>query len=347
MTVRVATVLSARDWEPNLVAYARDHAAVRIVVRAYQPKDVDRYLDDVDVVVAGGEVSWVTPSCVEEWRRAGAAVIGVAPAGDGPAGRLLLDSGADEVVPDTIDTAALVQAIRFVAPVHRATRDEGRGRVTAVLGPRGAPGVTEVAISHALTVSRHAETVLVDADIDAPSIAVRLGLPPRPDLTDVADAARSSGTLGSDLVHRYGSLDVVTGSHRSAEPLLRPELIESAFRSLRSRWDEVIVDLGSTERSRVHIAQADDAILVVEGSAIGIVRGAQLVADWVGPTPALILNRVEGGSQGQMVEAAQRWMGLDPILVVFDRRAVRRASTRAMRPDRRFAKAIGAIGRVP
>lgn len=345
MTVRVATVLSARDWEPNLVAYARDHAAVRIVVRAYQPKDIDRHLTDVDVVVAGGEVSWVTRSCVEAWRRAGASVIGVVPAGDEPASRLLSECGADEVVPDSIDTAALVQAIRFVAPAHDAVGEQERGRITAVLGPRGAPGVTEVAIAYALTLARHTETVLVDADIDAPSIAVRLGLPARPDLTDVADAARSSGTMSVDRVHRYGPLDVVTGSHRSAEPPLRPALVESALRSLRNRWEEVIVDLGSTERSRVHLAQSDDAILVVEGSAIGIVRGAQLVADWVGPAPALVLNRVESGSQGQMVEAARRWMGLDPILVLFDRRAVRRASARAMRPERRFAKAVGAIGR--
>lgn len=345
MTVRVATVLSARDWEPNLVAYARDHAAVRIVVRAYQPRDIDRSLTDVDVIVTGGDVSWVTRSCIEEWRRAGASVIGVVPAGDGPAGRLLADAGADEVVPDTIHTAALVQAIRFVAPEHHISGKGESGRITAVLGPRGAPGVTEVAIAHASAMSRHSKTVLVDADIDAPSIAVRLGLPPRPDLTDVADAVRSSGTMTADRIHRYGSLNVVTGSHRPAEVPLRSALIESALRALRIPWDEVIVDLGSTERARVHLAQADDAILVVEGSAIGIVRGAQLVADWVGPAPALVLNRVEGGSQTQMIDAARRWMGLDPILVLFDRQAVRRASTRAMPPERRFARAVGTIGR--
>ncbi|MGI9584918.1 MAG: hypothetical protein ACR2N7_04950, partial [Acidimicrobiia bacterium] len=116
MTVRVATVLSARDWEPGLVALARDSAAVQIVVRAYQPADIDAHIDGGDVIVAGGDVSWVTPSYIEQWRRQGVGVVGVVPAGDVPATHLMEMGGADEVVPDNIDLAALIQAIRFVVP---------------------------------------------------------------------------------------------------------------------------------------------------------------------------------------------------------------------------------------
>ncbi|MCH8949176.1 MAG: hypothetical protein IIB87_02225 [Chloroflexi bacterium] len=54
MTIRVATVLSAREWEPGLVAHARDTAALRIVLRAYQPSDIETRAEDIDVVVAGG-----------------------------------------------------------------------------------------------------------------------------------------------------------------------------------------------------------------------------------------------------------------------------------------------------
>ena len=55
MTVRVATVLSAREWEPNLVAHARDSAAIKVVLRAFQPRDIEGHAGDIDVVVAGDE----------------------------------------------------------------------------------------------------------------------------------------------------------------------------------------------------------------------------------------------------------------------------------------------------
>jgi MinD-like ATPase involved in chromosome partitioning or flagellar assembly len=344
MTVRVATVLSARDWEPALVAHARETASVRIVVRAYQPEDIDRRFEDIDVVVAGGEVSWVTPACVSEWRSRGLAVLGVAPAGDSPAATLLQVGGADEVVPDSIDTVALVQAIRFIAPEHPGVRGDAAGSLVAVVAPRGAPGATETAIAYALGAVGHHDTLLIDLDIDAPSIAIRLGLPPRPDLTDVADGVRAHGTIAAETLHRYGRLDVITGSHRDGEPSLRAGLVDGVLRAARSRWSEVVVDIGSSPRMRDLLDHASDVILVVEGSAVGIVRGARLVSDWVGPAPSLILNRVDPSSARGVVDAARQWIGLDPAAVIADRRAVRRAASRSMAPDRRFARTVGALG---
>ena len=55
MTLRVATVLSAREWEPTLVSQARETAAVRIVLRAYQPREIEERADEIDVVVAGAD----------------------------------------------------------------------------------------------------------------------------------------------------------------------------------------------------------------------------------------------------------------------------------------------------
>lgn len=200
MSVRVATVLSAREWEPRLVAHARDSASVRIVVRAYQPQDIDRHASELDVVVVGGEVSWATPAHVASWKQHGLGVIGVIPAGDAPAGRVLELGGADEIVPDTIDPTALVQAIRFVAPsAARHMPESTASRMTAVVGSRGAPGCTEVAIAYALARSSDVSCLLIDLDLDAPAVAVRLGLAPRPDLTDAADAVRSAGELGKLL----------------------------------------------------------------------------------------------------------------------------------------------------
>ena len=55
MTPRVATVLSARDWESGLVALARDTAEVRLVLRAYRPEEVEEEAHRLDVVVAGAK----------------------------------------------------------------------------------------------------------------------------------------------------------------------------------------------------------------------------------------------------------------------------------------------------
>jgi hypothetical protein len=95
----VATVLSARDWEPNLVAQARETASIRIVLRAFQPKDIESHAGEIDVVVASGDVSWVTPHQISTWCRLGFAVVGIHPAGDVPAASLLELGGAAEVLP--------------------------------------------------------------------------------------------------------------------------------------------------------------------------------------------------------------------------------------------------------
>ncbi|MFQ5948700.1 MAG: hypothetical protein ACE5KX_07560, partial [Acidimicrobiia bacterium] len=116
MTPRIATVLSARDWESDLVRLARDGALVRLVLRAYRPEDLEKDAERVDVVVAGAETSWVTPARVAAWRRAGLRVIGIYAAGDHPARDRLEAGGADEIFPDDTPLPVILQAIRFLRP---------------------------------------------------------------------------------------------------------------------------------------------------------------------------------------------------------------------------------------
>ncbi|HSJ72497.1 MAG TPA: hypothetical protein VLA29_12715 [Acidimicrobiia bacterium] len=343
MTVRVATILSSRDWEPNLVAHARDSVAVRIVVRAFQPRDIEDRIEGIDVVVAGGEISWVTPAHIRAWKASGLGVLGVVPAGDAPARDLLLAGGSDDVVPDTIDIGALVQAIRFVAPESSVARSDTAGTVIGVLGARGAPGSTEVAISFALATAERRSTVLIDADVEAPSVAIRLGLPPRPDITDAADEVRQDGSVPLGAVHSVGSLAVIVGSHRPGEALFRDIHLESVIRAARNRWRTVIVDIGASRMASSVVGDLDDAILVVDASALGIVRAARLADGWMGPAPALVLNRVTPSNRAQSVEAVRRWTGLDPAVIVHDRPAVRKASCSARLPERRFAQAVGRL----
>lgn len=344
MTIRVATVLSAREWEPGLVGHAKETAAIRIVLRAYRPSDIETHASDIDVVVAGGEVSWVTSRQVSTWRRLGFGVIGVYPAGDRPAAALLEDGGADEVVPDTIDVAALIQAIRFVVPAGEQAAPFDRGRITAVTGPRGAPGCTEVALGVASMLSADASTVLIDADIAAPALAVRLGLPPRPDVTDAADSVRADGVIAPECLHKVGRLSVITGSHRPGEDPLRDTMIAGVVDAAASRFDNVVLDAGAAPSGSAIIEESDSVLLVVDATAVGVVRAAQVTSRWMGPQPTLILNRVDSRDRAQVVEAARRWTGLEPAAVVPERRQVRRTTAAARMPDRRFTSALAAVG---
>lgn len=344
MTVRVGTVLSVRDWEPGLVAAAHDSALVRIVVRAFRPQDLDVHLDAMDVVVVGGDTAWLTPVHVRTWKSAGVAVLGVVPAGDRPAADLLASGGADEVVPDSIPIDALVQAIRFIQPGRVLADAASGGRTVGVTGTRGAPGCTEVAVAYAASVADDGSALLIDADVEAPAVAIRLGLAPRPDLLDAIDGVRSEAMLDPVAVHTVGPLGVVVGPHRGAADDVRPSHVESVIRAARQRYDTTIVDLGTSEVGRALVEDLDATILVADASALGIVRAARLVERWMGPAPALVLNRVDPSARERSIEAARRWTGLEPAVVVRDRRAVRRAACSARAPDRRFARAVGRLG---
>jgi len=344
MSVRVATVLSARDWEPGLVAYARETAEVLIVLRAFQPHEIEDRAADIDVVVAGGEVSWVTPVQIALWQRAGLGVLGIHAQEDAPAASVLRGAGVDEILPDTADVRTIVTAIRFISPLSGSVDREGTGSVTAVVGPRGAPGTTEVALGLAWESSRSGSTLLVDLDIDAPSVAIRLGLPPRPDITDAADQVRAAGVIAPDAAQRIGPISVITGSHRIGEAPLRTAMVEDLIDATTLTFERVIVDLGTSEPDHPIIKRSDTAVLVADASAVGVVRAAHLLAAWSGPPPTLVLNRAAPRSNADVITAAKAWTGLEPSAVIPDRSSIRTASLAAKRPDARIRKPLARIG---
>ena len=344
MSIRVATVLSARDWEPGLVAYARETAELLIVLRAFQPHEIEEHAADIDVVIAGGEVSWVTPVQVAHWQRAGLGVLGIHPREDAHAASMLREAGVDEILPDSADIRTIVTAIRFISPLSGSVDREGTGTVTAVVGPRGAPGTTEVALGLAWESSGNGSTLLIDLDIDAPSIAVRLGLPPRPDITDAADQVRTAGTIDPNAAQRIGPISVITGSHRIGEAPLRMAMIEDLVDAASVAFERVIVDLGVVEADHPILKRSDTAVLVADASAVGVVRAAHLVATWSGPPPTLVLNRAAARSNTDVIAAAKEWVGIEPAAVIPDRLSIRVASLGAKRPDSRIRKPLARIG---
>jgi len=344
MSVRVATVLSARDWEPGLVSYARETAEVLIVLRAFQPHEIEEHSSAIDVVVAGGEVSWVTPVQIASWQRAGLGVLGIHPVEDGPAASMLRAAGVDELLPDTADVRTIVTAIRFISPLADAVDRSGTGTFTTVAGPRGAPGTTEVALGLAWESGRTASTLLIDLDVDAPSIAIRLGLPPRPDIADAADQVRATGLIAADAVQQIGPISVVTGSHRVGEAPMRQTMIEDLVDAAAVAFDRVVADIGTSAPDDPILKRSDTAVLVADASAVGVVRAAHVVAGWAGPPPTIVLNRVAPRSKADVINAAREWTGIEPAAVIPDRTSIRAASLAARRPDVRLRKPLSRLG---
>jgi MinD-like ATPase involved in chromosome partitioning or flagellar assembly len=340
----VATVLSAREWEPALVAHARDTATVKIVLRAFQPRDIEKNAGDIDVVVAGGDVTWVTPHQLSEWRRLGLAVVGVHPPEDAPAASLLEVGGAAEVVPDTIATAALVQAIRFVAPKGEQPAAINRGQTTAVVGARGAPGATEIACGIACVVSQHHSTLLVDGDLAAPSIAIRLGVAPRPDLADAADSVRAEGLIDSAAIRKLTTFHVIPGSHREGELPIRDHMLAGVVAAAAVQYEIVVLDSGSYPMSEAVLDVIDRVVLVVDASPIGIVRAAQLTSSWFGPTPDVIVNRATSSNRTETIHAVRRWTGLDPVAVIPLKDRVRRDASAGRTPHRSVRRSLSGFG---
>ena len=221
MNLRVATVLSAREWESRLVAAARTSASVRLVLRAFLPDEVIEHSHELDVVVVGSETPWVSTARLAAWVRAGIRVVGIHPMGDRPAADRLASAGVDLVLSDDLPAETILREIRLLEPA--AERSDPSHPLVAVTSGGGAPGRTEIALALAWTLAGRARCTLVDADLTAPGLAVRLGIPPRPDLADAVDAVHETGTVPDHLLHPAGRLRIVTGSHRSGEPPLRPE----------------------------------------------------------------------------------------------------------------------------
>jgi MinD-like ATPase involved in chromosome partitioning or flagellar assembly len=341
MTLRVATVLSAREWEARLVAAARSSATVRLVLRAFLPTEVSDQADNLDVVVVGSETPWATTARLISWRRHGIRVVGVHPTGDRPAAERLRAAAADLVLPDDLSAEAMLREIRLIEPA--ATRTEGTAPLLAVTGARGAPGRTEVAVAMAWSASGVVPTTLIDADLDAPGVAIRLGIPPRPDLADAVEAVHGAGTLSTPLLHQIGRLAVLAGSHRPGEPPLRPELVFDVVDAARTRGP-VVVDTGPWPANQEIIKAATDAVIVADGSPTGIVRAAGVTSEWTGPPPRLVVNRVHPMHRADIEVAIRKWTGLEPHAWIPPLPSMTAAVRSAAEPVRRLRRILASLG---
>jgi Flp pilus assembly CpaE family ATPase len=336
--VRIATVLSARPWEADLVTHAHTTARARVVLRAFEADDVDMAAHDIDVVVVGAETAWLTPARIRSWRNAGLRVVGIHAREDRPAAERLRIGGADEIVADDTFPSSLLHLAQLLAAVP--TERAPAGSAIAIVGALGAPGVTEVAVSLAWTLAAPTP-LLLDLDPAAPSTAIRLRIPPHPDVRDLTDRIGRTGTWPADAGHLVGPLRAVPGCQRppALSPAATADLVDAARGA--HRW--VVVDAGGIKPDGPLLVRADAAVLVVQGTPRGLVRAARYVERWAGPVPALVLNRVPAGSIDDVAAAVRRWIGLEPAAVVADDPRIDAKARRGEAPHPRMRLELGRI----
>jgi MinD-like ATPase involved in chromosome partitioning or flagellar assembly len=251
----------------------------------------------------------------------------------------MASAGAQLVLADDLPAEAMLREIRLIEPA--AERSQPSHPLLAITGGAGAPGRTEVALALAWRRSGRGRCILVDADLEAPSLAVRLGVAPRPDLADAVDAVHIAGDLAPDLIHPAGRLGIVTGSHRPGEPPLRPEPVFDVVDAART-GATVVVDTGRWPLGAEIVKAATTAVVVADASPSGIVRGAALLAEWAGPPPVLVINRATT-RVGDVVQAARRWTGLDPAAVIPFRRSIMATARRGGPPDRHVLRHLAGV----
>ena len=228
--------------------------------------------------------------------------------------------------------------------------DERGGRIVLVWGPHGAPGRSTVAASLAHGLAACGGAILVDADVEAPSLVQLLGMPE--DSSALAGAARlaTHGRLDAESFRRIlapvgDGLFLLGGLGRSGRwRELPPASMTEVWAQCRRAAAWTVVDVAggpadddvddfTLEPGRgavtADLVSHADVILVVGGAdPVGVRRLLQLL-DEMGASmnPAgrveVVINRVRASAAGPspqqaLREALARFGGLEDIVLLPD-----------------------------
>lgn len=360
----IAIVVSPRGWAERLHRFIADHGGARVRARVLDAREAVDH--PYAVLVVEDLTSFLTPRLVAEVHERGRRVLGVFDPGE-PWGRQRLEElHVDETLPADAPPERFVQAIQALAAGIELERelatlvdeqtdiaeedDAGRGQVTAVGGPSGGPGMTELAIGIAASLqARDGSTVLVDADGNAPCIAQRLGLRLHPNVRTAIDAVENrTGTLeGSlQLLPRGGPAVLAGLVDRRDVQHLRPTDLVGVLEALAARHRHVVVDVGCRLDGHTGLggpggaeplgasvlASADRIVGVGAPTPVGVARLLTWAAEvrvLAAATPvSLVVNRAPRArfKRGELATEIRRTAGVSVLAFVPDDRRVERAA---------------------
>ncbi|KAA8741755.1 hypothetical protein FK256_06705 [Actinomyces johnsonii] len=304
--------------------------------------DEDSAANAANAANAAQEIAWFE----ELWRQS------QGPDGDGtPSVRAAAAPGPPSPAPGPPGAVAATSTSQSPHPgTMNPAGDVQRGRIVLVWGPHGAPGRSTVAASLAHGLAASGGAILVDADVEAPSLVQLLGM--AEDSSALAGAARlaTHGRLDAESLQRVlapvgGGLSLLGGLGRAGRwRELPPASMTEVWLQCRRAAAWTVVDVAggvidddiddfTLEPGRgavtADLVSHADVVLVVGGAdPVGVRRLLQLldeVGSSVTPTGRVevVVNRVRASAAGPspqqaLREALARFGGLEDIVLLPD-----------------------------
>ena len=178
--------------------------------------------------------------------------------------------------------ATILARANLLPDVSEKARKESRGRVIAIVAPKGGSGKTALAVNLAVALAhRHpSKAALVDLDLLFGDVTNALLLNPEHSIADALDAPSLDPTLLKVLLtRRERDLFVLTAPDSPAlGEMVTEDLVTSAIDGMSSQFDYIVVDTaaGLSEVTLAAIEKADDIVFICDMS-VSAVRGLHKV----------------------------------------------------------------------
>ena len=366
--LRVVTLAGDPDAETRLVTELARRLDAEVLLRCVDRIELLAAIRGAspDLIVAAGLPTWLDRQACDEAVEARIPMVGLSSrAGDAEGlarlGILVLPEGTD--LDRVLGVRTSGDALPKAPDVLVRSLDRG-GRLTAVWGPKGAPGRTTVAVELAAELAHSgAPTVLVDGDTYGGDVAQLLGvieeLPTivwasraatRPE-ADVTEGLRRAGPDGPALIPGITRADLWdhVGSYAWRELLTR----------LRGSFDHTVVDVGfcledpalplggegRNSVARETLRESDHVVAVCRCDPVGLktfLWAYSALTEIVEPDRILVCaNRVLPGSERQIADVLRQHAGKRPAAYLPDDPSAFRAALAKGRSLRDLAPSSG------
>lgn len=218
---------------------------------------------------------------------------------------------------------------------------DGKGRVIAVVSPKGGTGKTTIATNLAVGLGAVAplDTVLVDLDVQFGDVATALQMKPENSLAEAVHGPASTDTLvlKSYLsVHTAGFYAVCAPDSPAVGDTITGEQVSNLLQQLASEFRYVIVDTapGLGEHALAAIEQATDAVMLCgmdAPSVLGLRKELAILGelDMIPGSRHVVLN-FAGRHSGLSVRDVEATIGVPIDIVLPHSRAVPLSTNRGV-----------------
>lgn len=343
-TLRVVTVAGDINHETVLAEALGFRSDVDLVLRCLDRVELLAAVrgSNLDAIILVGPIEWFDRQLAHEAvaRKVRVVAVDKDPTVSSPYLSLPSDAPLDEIV-----RACLESPLPVPTSTERVAR---RGRVTAVWGPKGAPGRTRIAIelAHVLE-STGLQTLLLDADPYGGDVLQCLNIVE--ELPTLIWAARlasrdelSHEELSANLRRVQKGPAILPGLPRHD---LWPDVSEFGFGELlevcRNSFEHTVADAGFCLEHNSHpsgvgdgrngiarrlVGDADRTVAVCDGSPIGIKNFLWAFEDLLAlaelENVVVVVNRVRSGSAKEVSRILHKHLGKRPAAYVPDSPAV-------------------------